>query len=192
MTLPGSPTYLVSGDIDICPTDKILRDQGRHVRHDTDVELDASQVLQLGETFVVVAHGSPTGTVSWVRSDTSGVARWLWVGMPAAPTGVRLYLYSCHVGKKLVPSLKDCDSFGHVDVVPMPDEADDVVVRFLDEVHVLLETAPYDYETWRAQLGEFVNAELVQAHERASEDVAGFRDVAALLILRKSLGYYDG
>ena len=78
MTLPGSPTYLVSGDVDICPTDKILRDQGRHVRHDTDVELEASQVLQLGETFVVVAHGSRTGnrfmgTVRYKRRRTMAV-----------------------------------------------------------------------------------------------------------------------
>jgi hypothetical protein len=180
-------TYLVSGDSDIHPSDENIRRSGRRVRHGKGVDGDARIVLRSGRRYVVVAHGNRKGTtVSWFREDWSTAQRWLYVGMKRPPRGVRLYLYSCHAGKKLPRFLKKNEVFGHTDEVPTPTGVSkDIVLAYFSEVEALFKLSDFDREHWRTTLGEYVNRLLLaETQQRTTISAA-----AVLQILRKSLGY---
>jgi hypothetical protein len=181
-------TYLVSGDDDIRPADSVIRRTGRRVRYDNEVNDEAATELRPGKLYIVVAHGSEHGTVSWFKSSRNTVQSWLWVDMPRPPRNVRVYLYSCRVGRRLPRFLKHCEAFGHVDVVPMPlDAATDLVLGFLAQVELLMTSSEFDPDEWRRQLGEYVNRLLVQEVEARTGLLTG----SLLVMLRRSLGYVD-
>ncbi len=180
--------YLVSGDENIRPSDDNLRRTGRRVRFDDDVDDDAAVELREGKAFVVLAHGQANGTIKWFKSSRGSSARWLWVGMPRPPRRARLYLYSCHAGRRLPHFLKHCEAFGHVDVVPMPvGEARDAVLGFLTQVDWLVSDTPFDFDEWRGHLAEYVN----RKYAAEVENPTGISIAGSLLVLRRSLGYDD-
>jgi hypothetical protein len=181
-------TYLVSGDHDIRPCDVILRKSGRRVRHDREVDRTASREIRPGKKYVVVAHGNADGTIMWCRSEEGVSAKWLWVGMSSPPRGARLYLYSCRVGRVLPRYLKQCECFGHLDVVPMPVATkNDVVLAYLDQVDQLMNQPAFGVEDWRQRLTAYVNREYVNAILKS----APLASVLPLIQLRRSLGYRD-
>jgi hypothetical protein len=182
-------TYLVSGDENIRPSHTNLRQSGRRVRFDTQVNDKAAIELKARGRFVVVAHGRSDGTVMWFSSSRGTPSRWLWVGMADPPVGSRLYLYSCNAGAKLPSSLTKCECFGHSGDVPMPTGGTRaIVLRYLDEVDRLVQDHQSDIRTWRATLGIFINEALVEEAEKADSN---FMNSVALQFLRRSLGYVD-
>ena len=180
--------YLVSGDDNIKPSHDVLRRTGRRVRYDDAVSDDAALELREGKQFIVVAHGQSDGTVSWFSSSRGSASRWVWVGMDRPPRRTRVYFYSCKAGKKLPHYLKDCESFGHVDVVPMPTGAvKSVVLGFLKQVEYLVSSTHFDFARWRDYLARYVNKALVQEVENPT----GLLNANSLLMLRRSLGNVD-
>ena len=181
-------SYLVSGDEQIRPSHENLRKAGRHVRHDGEVNDDASTELRGGKCFVVIAHGSADGTLRWYKSSRGSSLPWLWVGMPNAPRHVRLYLYSCKAGRKLPRYLKHCEAFGHVDEVPMPTApVEPIVLGYLAEVDRLVSASDFDQSAWRQALAAYVD----RAYVQEVENPTGMLGSSALLLLRRSLGYPD-
>jgi hypothetical protein len=63
--------------------------------------------------------------------------------------------------------------------------AEDVVLGFLDEVDRLMKGDDFEAEAWRASLSQYLNSEFHREVESRSSPLAA----AALLMLRKSLGY---
>ena len=182
-------TYLVSGDSTISPGDRILKRSRRNVRYDTQVNRSAATAMKAGSRYVVIAHGNPDGTVMWFRSDSPPASPWLWSPMANPPKKARIYLYSCHAGKELPRFLKSCECFGHTNVVPtLIGGANDVVLRYLNEVPRLMESSTYNAKDWRAHLGRFVNDALVREVQNSTAILAVYK----LLMLRKSLGNFDG
>lgn len=187
--MKGRPavTYLVSGDESITESEANLRESGRRVRHDTAVDARAAVAMKRDKRYVVVAHGSGDGTVMWFRSDGDGAKKWLWVGMGSPPKGARIYLYSCQGGKELPQYLKHCECFGHDGDVPMPHgSGKDIVLAYLDTVDRIMTDSNYNRDTWRAILGSWVNDSLADEAENPR-----FGNALYLLMLRKSLGYFD-
>src|SRR5262245_26124875 len=126
--------YLISAAEDIAPAAQALSGQGRRIT--STVQSDARITLKSRGRFIVIAHGSPNGTVKW--HSASGATDWLWVGMPPLRRKVRLYLYCCHVGRLLPAHLANCEVFGHMDVVPIPQNADDkLILDFIKKIHKL-------------------------------------------------------
>ena len=182
-----SITYLVSGDDNIRPTDAVLRRSGRRVRSDDEVGPVAAMELRVGGRFVVVAHGRADGTVLWHSAKTGVSVRWLWVGMSNPPHDARVYLYACLAGRRLPRFLKRCDVFGHSDVVPMPTGgAQEVVLLYLDEVDSLMRSDAA-IDKWQEMLARYVN----QAYAAEVQQPSGLLKTAALLMLRRSLGFTD-
>ncbi len=167
----------------------VLRKSGRYVRHDNDVDELAARILRGRNRFVVVAHGSDDGTIHWFKSDRGTSDRWLWVGMKKPPKNARVHLYACSAGTKLVPSLKQCESFGHSDSVPMPvGRQRHVVLGFLDRADRALRRSTYDVDAWRKELGDYVNQALdVESRKKKN----ALLNVSLLLKLRRSLANAD-
>jgi hypothetical protein len=181
--------YLVSGDENIRPSHRNLRQSGRRVRYDTQVSDDAAVELRARGRFVVVAHGRQDGTVMWFSSTRGTAARWLWVGMEKPPVQSRVYLYSCNAGEKLSTFLEHCESFGHSGEVPMPTAGTRrMVLRYLDEVDRLMRDRRSDVATWRTTLGAYINRALVGEAEKKN---GSFMNSVALQLLRRSLGFVD-
>lgn len=148
----SGPTYLVSGDDNIKPSHKVLRKTGRRVQYDNEVGA-AAQSMRARRRYVVVAHGRRDGTVMWYRSEEAKALRWLWVAMESPPREARIYLYACEAGRRLPRSLKHCECFGHVGVVPMPVGASQMVVlRFLTWVDELMQKGEFSVDGWRKSL----------------------------------------
>jgi hypothetical protein len=181
-------SYIVSGANDIAPSDKVIRRSGRRVLYDTEINQDAKQVLKKDARYVVIAHGSPSGTVSLYRTDWGESRPWLFVSMPHPPTGTRMYLYSCHVGNKLPRSLKKCEVSGPLDVVPMPvGFAKNVVLAFFAEIEKLLLDEPKcEPKKWNEKLSKFVNTQIALETEKEN-----LQTLTILAILRRALGYGD-
>ena len=178
-------TYLVSGDADIEPATMNLRQSQRLVRHGLEVPAVAVEALGVGERFVVVAHGSDDGTVFWSGGVAEERERWLWVGMEPAPVRSRVYLYCCKAGPRISKYLNACECIGHRDVVPTPvDDSAEVVLRFLDEVDVLMLEDEFDPISWRRRLSGFVNAQL----DREVDNSTSLRAPLLWFILSKSIG----
>jgi hypothetical protein len=157
------------------------------VRSDNEVGAVAAGELNPGGRFVVVAHGRADGTVLWHSSKTGSTVRWLWVGMSDPPRDARIYLYTCFAGRKLSRFLKKCDVFGHCDVVPMPTGgAQGVILLYLDEVDRLMRSDPAT-DQWQTILARYVN----QAYTAEVQQPTGLLNTAALLMLRRSLGFSD-
>lgn len=187
------PVYLVSGSDDIISAVGALQSRGRLVRHDNDVDDEAHEALrgspELGNRFVVLAHGRRDGTVRWHKTARGTSANWLWVGMPNPPRHARLYLYCCHTGIHLPGSLAECEAFGHVDRVPIPEgEGDALVLDFLEQVDALMQGAVFDREAWRQQLIGYVQV----AYAAEVEAPSGLLGAPTLLLLLRSLGYDGG
>jgi hypothetical protein len=177
----------VSGDENIRPSDDVLRRSGRRVRFDNEVRDVAADELRAGGRFVVVAHGRSDGTVLWFCSKRGNASRWLWVGMPNPPQNTRIYLYACLAGIRLPRFLRRCEAFGHSDEIPMPTGgAQEVVLRYFDEVDRLMRHNEAITD-WRVVLGLYVN----EAYAEEVERPTGLLSAAALLMLRRSLGYFD-
>ena len=174
--------YLVSGDADIEPAGSNLKNNGRTVRLGMDVDLSAVNTLEVGGKFVVVAHGSENGTIYWRRENADASREWVWVGMNPAPHGSRIYFYCCKAGPEITHFLRDCDCFGHCDVVPMP--VDSEVLEYLDEVDKLMEGEDFNAAEWRLALSEFVNANF----SRELDAPTSVRAPCIWLMLSKSLG----
>ncbi len=186
---PRSVTYLVSGDEDIRPSHEVLRKTNRLVRYDAEVHEDAAVELKAGHGFVVVAHGSASGTVTWFNSIKNSESNWLWVGMPTPPRGSHIYVYACNAGKKLAQFLVNCEVLGHVDVVPMPlGNLEPAVTSFLDKVDSLLRDPSLNPQNWADELARFVNNSLA---EKGLNPDSAWEDVATMLLLRRSMGYAD-
>ncbi|MBA3578978.1 MAG: hypothetical protein H0W42_03235 [Gemmatimonadaceae bacterium] len=179
-------TYLVSGDENIRPCDKVLKRTARRVRYDTEVSHNAQDELKPSRRFVVVAHGRRDGTVMWFRSDEGAAAPWLWIGMRKPPKGAHIYLYSCHA-RKIARHLRHCMCFGHGGVVPMPTGAkNDVVLAYLDQVDRVMREQSYGVAEWRAALNAYVDQAWVSEAEDPTE--GDHEKALTLHILRKSLG----
>lgn len=182
------PVYLVSGDENIRPSDRNLRQAGRVVRTDNEVDEHARSELALAPCFVVVAHGREDGTILWFSSNRGTSVPWLWVGMPEPPTDTRLYLYSCRAGNVLPPSLTRCECAGHVTDVPMPTGGmQEEVLSFLDQVDNLVGNPDSNAVKWHSRLSAYVNRRLVEEAETQGPWV----NSVALQMLRRSLGYAD-
>lgn len=124
----------------------------------------------------------------WFNSDVGRPVRWLWVGMRNPPRRARLYLYACSAGERLCHFMRHCVSMGHSKVVPMPSaRANDVVMRYLDEVDRVLADAALDPNDWKNHLAQFLDDELVRVVENPDDML----DVPTVHILRRSLGYVD-
>lgn len=185
--------YLVSGGDDVAPAVVGLQARGRHVLHDDAVHDDAHHTLhhtaELGSHFVVVAHGRADGTVRWYKTARATAEDWLWVGMPNPPQNVRIYLYCCHVGKHLPGLLANCEAFGHVDSVPIPNGVDDaLILDFLDQVEELVHEEIFDREEWRTRLIAYVEAAFAAEVEQPSSLLGA----PTLFLLLRSLGYQGG
>lgn len=179
-------TYLVSGDEDIRPSHENLRRKGKRVRFDTQIHEEPSRAIKSGRRYIVIAHGNSSGTVKLFRTDWNESRRWLYVGMGQPPSGARIYLYSCHAGRKLPRFLRNCLALGHVDVVPTPvGGAAKVVLRFLNRVEQSIK-GDFDASQCREELGRFVNSALIKAL-----DGGDILDVPTLVMLRRSLGNPD-
>jgi hypothetical protein len=160
---------------------------GRRVRHDRDVDPQATIALRSGRSFIVIAHGAANGTVTWFRTDTQQELDWLWVGMPNAPSGARIYLYSCCAGPALTAFLPD-DLLGHEGRVPIPvDNARVAVLAFLLEVERAMSVEDSGPVEWRERLVRYVNRRLAIAQEGRLSD----EETVTLLMLRKSFAFAD-
>lgn len=188
--MPGRPlTYLVSGAPDIYPTHEILRQTRRVVHHDNEVSDSAARALRKNRAYVVVAHGSADGTVTWHKTAGDSTAKWLWIGMQHPPRKSRVYLYACSAGTRLVPFLKHCEVFGHSNVVLMPiGKYRGPVLQFLGRVDQLLRGSPYSVENWRTELAKYVNAALAREARKPNSE---FEKIAVWMFLRRSLEYVD-
>lgn len=175
--------FVVSGDEEIRETAIMLRGQGNDVIYDDEVKTLAARTL-LDGSYLVVAHGSEDGTVTIARS-TRGRSRWLWVGMPDPPSKCRVYLYSCHAGRRLVPALDECEAFGHVHSVPVArSDNEDCVSRFLAKAAELVADEPYDRVAWQESLCAFLDEELQRADAEGPIGV-----FIAIHVLRRSLNF---
>jgi hypothetical protein len=183
------PLYLVSGEGEIAPALLALQSRKRRVYFDGAVRNEARLTLRhtkrFGGRFVVVAHGRPNGTVRWYKTARAASEDWLWVGMPSPPTGVRIYLYCCYVGRHLPAYLAACEVFGHVGPVPIPSGPDDsLVLDFLDQVDRLVRTRRFDRISWRRRLVEYLEG----AFTDEVETPTSLLGAATLRLIIKSLG----
>lgn len=183
-------TYLVSGEENIRPSHRILRQAKRRVLYDDQVSEHAANELIPGQSFIVIAHGSGNGTITWFSSARGSADPWLWVGMQAPPQGCHLYLYACKAGKKLVPFLDQCEVLGHADVVPMPlDSYKLAVMGFLAKAHQLIANPKKKPGEWAKELMHYVNQTLIA--ESNAPNGGSWETVATMLMLRKSMNYAD-
>ena len=178
--------FLVSGEGDVVRAVDGLRRAGKRVHHGDGVADSAAAVLKAGRKYIVVAHGSAAGTVRFFKPSRGSAEPWLWVKMPEPPKGTRLYLYCCRAGRRLPRFLKHCESFGHVDVVPMPTgEHDDFVIDFLHEAESLMKRRTFDRSAWLKHLLGYVDERYVDEVEFPGESLLLGPQ---LLMLRTSLG----
>jgi hypothetical protein len=180
--------YVVSGGNEFTDAVERLKNSGRQLRHDLEVADQAADEIPPLDRVVMVAHGDAAGTV-YLSKTGIGERRWLWVGMGQAPTDARIYLYACYAGRKLPTYLTACEVFGHTSKVPIPDgDGSGVVLLYLEQVDRLMNEEKFDRESWRKELGRFVNEQIVMGDENGTWLDGSFLSPIYLHLLRQSLG----
>jgi hypothetical protein len=159
-----------------------LRARGWAVLTGRRVSSRAHKVLGAGSRRIVLGHGSDEELWLACGSHASSI-RWLWVGMKAPPHRVRLYLYSCHCGRRLAPWLRNCFVFGHYRPVPIPSrETHTVVLPFLEKVFVLIDSGSHASPAAIRRVLKRLAAELLRVHF-----LSGGLPLMAALVLSESL-----
>lgn len=177
--------YVVSGAPDIKAAYDLLNDSGRKLVYDTEVDERPTATLDPAQSYIVVAHGRPDRVLLY-RSDWNESRSWIRVGMASPPRNARIYLYACWAGTELVDFLEDCEAFGHIDTVPIPDhDCCHIVFEYLEQVEQLIEQ-PYDRPEWFVTLGDYVDNRHAQVCLDGGPDA--FLDSVIWTLLRRSLG----